>query len=224
MNFFRRNEDEFVEQLRVKAEQEGISEKYPPVSSEVIELCEKFFGFKLPQLLRAVYSGVANGGIGPGDQLVGLSDGKRSPFDSKYYALDVIGVYDCFINYRLGWDELDDYGEMLWQWPLGLLPICDWGNHVISVVDCKSRDPRVILLDYSSSTTNYRKAYRKKESGAFQFPGVPLREWLKTWLDNGDTRTCVPSNWTERPPQRNIEIPGRPIVQVRRNERGLTTD
>ncbi len=224
MPFFKNNdEDKLIAQLQNKAQKEGVSKKYPVASAEVIALCEKFFGYKLPPLLRRVYSEVANGGIGPGGQLVGLSDGKRSSFSTKAYALDVLGVYDCFINYRLGWDEQDDYGDMLWQWQLGVLPVCDWGDYNITVIDCKARNPHMIDLNYKSSTTNYKNSFKKKTPGVFAFPGVPLKDWLASSVDN-DGKEFLPPNWTDQSEQDELPLPPRPIVQVRRNSVGLTTD
>ena len=67
-------------------------------------------GLRLPRLLRQVYEQVGNGGFGPGYGLFGLP---TSAGDEKESA---VGRYRML--HRLQTDP---------PWPLGLLPLCDWG-------------------------------------------------------------------------------------------------
>ena len=67
---------------------------FPPTTFETVAAAEVRLGFRLPPLLRRIYTEVANGGIGPGTGLVGLSggalayDGSGKPYNLvEYYFL-----------------------------------------------------------------------------------------------------------------------------------------
>ena len=47
----------------------------PPVPESAIVDAESKLGFRLPPLLREIYSELANGGFGPGNGLIGLTGG-----------------------------------------------------------------------------------------------------------------------------------------------------
>ena len=160
------SDDQLISRLNEKAVAQGAKEKYPPIPLETVVACERYFGFTLPRLLRRVYTEVANGGVGPGGNLIGLAGGKRSLFN-EHYAFDALGIFDVFINYRLGWDEQDDWGREIWQWPARLLPICDWGGYDITVLDCKSQGSPALHLNYRASI-DYKRAYEKKPNNVYK--------------------------------------------------------
>ncbi len=214
-------DDQLIARLNEKAVQQGVKEKYPPISLETVRVCEKYFGFKLPPLLRRVYTEVANGGVGPGGKLIGLADGKRCLFNENY-AFDLLGIYDVFINYKLGWDEQDDWGQYLWQWPIGLLPICDWGGYDITVLNCKMQKAPAMHLNYQASI-NYNDAFKRKTSGVFNLPGTPLRLWLQDSIEGNDAnqfpqdreqkKLRVELGWIKTEPTEGILLPPKPIWQ-----------
>src|SRR3954469_1135410 len=81
---------------------------YPPATSESLMETEARLGFRLPPLLRRLYSSVANGGFGPGAGLVGVKGGHP---DVDGRTLDAL-----YVALRSEW------------WPQeGLLPLWDWG-------------------------------------------------------------------------------------------------
>lgn len=180
-NLIDQGSDDLLLKLNEKAIEGGIKEKYPPLSLDTVAACERWLGFRLPTLLKRVYTEVANGGVGPGEALIGLADGKRSAFNERY-ALDLIGICDVFYNYAYGWDEQDDYGALLWQWPTGLLPVSDWGDFDLTVLDCKSGRAPMLQVNYRQSI-NYKKAFKQKTAGVFKFPGVSLATWLASSID-----------------------------------------
>ena len=45
----------------------------PPAVAKDLQVLERTLGFKLPELLRAVYSKVGNGGFGPAYGIVGIA-------------------------------------------------------------------------------------------------------------------------------------------------------
>lgn len=215
-------DDQLIARLNEKAVAHGAKEKYPPIPLETVRACEAHFGFRLPPLLRRVYTEVANGGVGPGGSLVGLAGGKRS-FFNEHYAFDVIGMYDVFINYRLGWDEEDDRGQYIWQWPSELLPICDWGDYDITVLNCKSPKAPAIQLNYKA-TINYKHAYKRRTKGVFNLPGSPLNLWLQDYVEGNDANQFPPEReqkrlrvklgWIKTEPAEDAPLPPMPISQV----------
>jgi len=106
---------------------------YPPATKESLEAAEAELGFRLPHLLRRLYSEVENGGFGPGAGLVGVRGGHPDidgrPLGALYNAL------------RSEW------------WPReGLLPLWDWGCAAWSCVDSRAADERVFAMDDTGPT------------------------------------------------------------------------
>ncbi|MGW4564825.1 hypothetical protein ACWEN3_21225 [Streptomyces sp. NPDC004561] len=54
---------------------------FPPVTLTELERAERRIGRRLPELLRRVYTEVANGGFGAGGGLASLTEGHRVPGD-----------------------------------------------------------------------------------------------------------------------------------------------
>ncbi|GGT45556.1 hypothetical protein [Streptomyces chromofuscus] len=52
---------------------------FPPISHSEVEKAERRIGRRLPELLRRLYTEVANGGFGPDGGLASLTDGNRAP-------------------------------------------------------------------------------------------------------------------------------------------------
>jgi hypothetical protein len=87
-------------------------------------LIEERLGFALPPLLRDLYTGVADGGFGPG---YGILPAGELP--------DVYGVCRSYAD-----------GEP-WRWPDQLVPFCYWGCEVYECIDCADSRGRVIHFD-----------------------------------------------------------------------------
>jgi hypothetical protein len=54
---------------------------FPPATLTELERAERRIGRQIPELLRRVYTEVANGGFGPGGGLASLTEGHRVPGD-----------------------------------------------------------------------------------------------------------------------------------------------
>ncbi len=96
---------------------------------------EKRFGFQLPPLLARLYAEIANGGFGPGYGLIGLTNG----VPDQDVGDTAPALYESFRK-----ASADEPG---WNWPEGLLPICQWGCAIRSCVDCADRNFRIRLFD-----------------------------------------------------------------------------
>lgn len=106
-----------------------------PVATEVeIVRVEARLGLRIPQVLRAIYASVGNGGFGPGYGLMGLPGGFT---DDQGNSADQL--YELF--------RQPDPEDSTWHWPAGLLPICHWGCAMYSCIDCSTDEGRVLLWD-----------------------------------------------------------------------------
>src|SRR5689334_14494232 len=118
------NLSELLLRVRDRAEQEtGVLA--PCVSEQDIADAEQVLGFSLPPLLRLLYLQVANGGFGPDYTLLPLvGDGRTA-----------VAEYGPLRNTH------SEY------WPLGVLPILDWGCGMYAAVDCLAPDAPVLLFE-----------------------------------------------------------------------------
>jgi SMI1 / KNR4 family (SUKH-1) len=136
-----------------------------PATDGELAAAESRLGFALPSLVRALYTGVANGGFGPGYGLVGIGGGERG-FSS---------------GNRSWWCE-DEYLELLghpsYPWPAGMLPVCDWGCGIYSCLDTTSAGVPVVRV--------YLDAVEDQPDQALQPEGHDLAGWLRAWTDGTD--------------------------------------
>jgi SMI1-KNR4 cell-wall len=109
-----------------------ISIQYPPASEEVIVKAEKSLGFELPQLLRAVYKSIGNGGFGPAYGIIGVEGG---------HAANLGTLVETYREIQAG----AEYGGFTWQ--EGLLPFCEWGCNIFSCVDCLDKSQPIFRSD-----------------------------------------------------------------------------
>lgn len=136
-----------------------------PVALTEVEASEQMLGFELPELLRKLYTEVANGGFGPYGHLIGLKGGW---FTTHGEAMTLVELYkDCQIGLPF---------FSLWRWPEKLLPICEDGRELICL-DCSKLDTPVIRFGYKipnmqGAGWNIKVSY---EATSFQ-------EWLESWI------------------------------------------
>jgi hypothetical protein len=109
----------------------------PPCSRQVIEAAERDLGFALPDVLRDIYTCVANGGFGPGYGIMGVDGGFTD--DQQH---NIVEVYRIYIQ--------GDPEDPTWFWPRGWVPICHWGCVIYSVVDCITSPYPVYFADISA--------------------------------------------------------------------------
>lgn len=101
----------------------------PPTTAEAIAAAEAKIGVRLPPLLHAIYSEIANGGIGPGYGLIGVAG---TPYHRGWaYNDDTDTVPDLAATYL-------DVTSCTTYWPPQLVPVCDWGCMHASAIDCSN--------------------------------------------------------------------------------------
>jgi hypothetical protein len=137
--------DELIRKIQTHAQNpntindmaEGVSPPYqlPTITSmEKVAEVEKKIGFGLPELLRRLYTEVADGGFGPGYGLTGMESDRNS-----YLNGNLAESYEYYMR------ESDaEFGA---PWKPKLLPILTWGCGILSCVDCADPSYPVYFLD-----------------------------------------------------------------------------
>jgi hypothetical protein len=148
---------------------------YPPITPARLSDTEQHLGFSLPHLLGRIYTEIANGGIGPGYGLLGITDG--APDDLGHTALDLYQIY-----------RQSDPDDPLWYWPPAMLPICHWGCAIYSCLDCRTPNTPVLIFDPNGHTLG------TPWNDAFLPHTASFEEWLTLWLDGVDLWAVVYGN------------------------------
>jgi hypothetical protein len=139
------NLSDLVESVKIRASDPQTRADHPqvegsplpaPANVDQVTRAEQELGFRLPELLARLYCEVANGGFGPGYGLIGLSEGQL------WNGQSIVDVYK----------EVRSYVASDWNWPDGLLPICDWGCAILMCVDCKSEDYQIVFSEEGKLT------------------------------------------------------------------------
>ncbi len=157
---------------------------FPPVSALVLEASEARLEFRLPPLLRGLYTQVANGGFGPGYGILGLEGGYA---DTMITMGEEGGtLLDWYRAYRGADRRMPEVGSQLvneeyfslfidpdpgsdnWTWFDKLLPISHHGDWQLSCIDCSSPIYPVLRFDGQQSRLT-------GESPTFE-------AWIDTWL------------------------------------------
>jgi hypothetical protein len=108
---------------------------YPPISTDAVEAAERELGFSLPELLKLLYTEVANGGFGPYDRIIGLEGGWTANDNDGE---NLVELY-CKFKEELPFEP---------DWPDGLLPICEsGGNGTVFCLDTTRPNSPVMAVE-----------------------------------------------------------------------------
>jgi hypothetical protein len=137
----------------------------PPASAGDLVRAAQVIGCELPPVIAGVYSGIANGGFGPGYGLVGIGSGSacfangnaRRNCEEQYAFFRQIG--DC-------------------NWPAHLLPVCDWGCGIYSCADASRAE--------APMSTAVGDLFYDNPAHAVSPAGCTFAEWLRAWADGAD--------------------------------------
>jgi hypothetical protein len=151
--------DDLLQRVAVRAaqqvEEEGRALR-PPVSDADLDLAEAQLGFRLHPLLRRLYSEVADGGFGPEYSLLPLAEAV-----SATMAKAAQGIQDPRDGQRR-------------YWPFEAVAILDWGCGMNAVVDCRSPEGTVLLVDPNPGLPD--------RAGEWGLDSESLAAWLESWL------------------------------------------
>jgi SMI1/KNR4 family protein SUKH-1 len=143
--------------------------RIPPVAAKVLQVAERAIGFKLPQLLRAIYLKIGNGGFGPEYGIVGTKGGAK---------LDGCTLEACYRNML----KLEKENPV-WRWPQYLLPVANYGCGMWSCVDCSYQKLPMVLWDPNNLDADLDGADARLNWGnSFWDQGLSLKTWLEGWL------------------------------------------
>jgi hypothetical protein len=135
----------------------------------VFEQQERRLGFRLPLLLRRLYTEVGNGGFGPGHGLLSIL--ALSPVDR-----DIPTYYSSL---------RESCARRQSEWPAGVVPFNDWGDLIVSCVDLSdetSTDPPVLRFEPNMSPT---ATVAFLHGLPFRGAGViPESDKLSTWFQD----------------------------------------
>jgi hypothetical protein len=141
----------------------------PPVATRDLRVAERALGFQLPDLLRAIYREVGNGGFGPSYGIVGTKEG---------FKLDKCSLESCY----QGMLELEQQNSV-WRWPQRLLPLANYGCGMWSCVDCDYKRHPMILWGPTNLNAGLDGAdARLNWEHVFWGEAQSFRTWLECWL------------------------------------------
>ncbi|MGW4023464.1 hypothetical protein [Streptomyces sp. NPDC005009] len=159
--------------VELKAETEEVTDYYadaprgplfPPISLSDVEEAERRIGRRLPELLRRLYTEVANGGFGPYGGLASLTDGNRAPGHLRDWPC-AASVHERNLSEGMppSWLFLT-YGGCTMEWHVSLSAV----------------DNPVLLYDADGYT------FGEGPHDGLRHATASLRKWLWTWADGGD--------------------------------------
>lgn len=160
--------------LKKKADAEGITENFPPLTDDDVAFCEKEMGLQLPELLKLIYTEVASGGIGPGEAMIELAS------DSDDVE-DVLNLYLGLMTPGQVHEDFDDEaGDIVMEWIPGVIPLFYWGGAVYTMLDCSTG--MMVECDFDYGPVNYKEAWLESD-GHFKKLGVSFFEFMASWVD-----------------------------------------
>lgn len=157
--------------------------RYPPATEKQLAETERLLGFALPDVLRALYAEVANGGFGPAYGIVGAAGG--APHPGGWYK-DIADGYlmrppnvrwvdfaqlvtaqepGKWIDLRSD-EESDDIENRWYERPEYLLSFCYWGCTTEHAIHARTG-----------------RIYAVVDGIAFAYWAPSLEVWLEQWLD-----------------------------------------
>jgi hypothetical protein len=122
----------------------------PPATVEAVRAAGDAVGFHFPTLLERLWVEVGNGGFGPGYGLFGveggLADDDTALTTAPYYLASVqTGLLAEWSGSAA--ESSDDDGPAEFEpWPAKLVPICEWGCHHLSAIDCAAPEGQMVDL------------------------------------------------------------------------------
>jgi hypothetical protein len=147
---------------------DAIPPKVHPVAfPSQVDNAERALGFKLPEILKALYLRVGNGGYGPGYGFVGLPGGATDDTGKN--------LVDLYTTYTAA-----DPDDPHWHWPVRLLPVAHLGCAMYACLDCSAPESPVVWFEPNPHVDG--------ESWTDSFiPMAPsVSEWLRAWLAGRD--------------------------------------
>jgi hypothetical protein len=113
-----------------------------PAELDALLAVEAQLGFRLPALLRRLYTEVGNGGFGPVFGLLPLSVASLGEGRTPEVEFELAGDYARLVRRYAG--------NLEHSWPSALVPVFYCGCTVFEFVDCRDPDGPVVWFDEAS--------------------------------------------------------------------------
>lgn len=139
---------------------------FPPLALSELERAEQKIGYRLPDLLRRIYTEIGDGGFGPEGGLASLTDGHRPP--------GTLTDWHCALtihDQRPGWAP-----PRSWFFLTGGGCSMEWYVSLIAV------DHPVLLYD----ADGWVPEWGQEPHDGLRYATSSLRHWLWTWADGGN--------------------------------------
>ncbi|MFB7538300.1 SMI1/KNR4 family protein [Streptomyces zaomyceticus] len=136
---------------------------FPPLAAVELERAERKIGYRLPDLLRRIYTEIGDGGFGPEGGLASLTEGRRAAGDLTDWHC-ALSIHDQ----RAGWAPPRSWfyltgGGCSMEWYVSLLAV----DHPVLLYDADGWEPK-----------------RGQDShDGLRYAASSLRQWLWTWAD-----------------------------------------
>jgi hypothetical protein len=138
----------------------------PPIAPTEVAEAEAMLGFRLPELLRLLYTEIGNGGFGPEFGLIPLSTASLGGDPPAQAEFELVGEYARLVSRFTGGSR--------GLWPTGLVPAFYCGCTVFEFVDCK--DPAGPVVWFDEGTEELAELLNRKA-----VPSLACR--LEAWLE-----------------------------------------
>jgi hypothetical protein len=173
-------EQKVIERLKARVEDpsrasdEGLAKVHAPVKARSIAAAERELRFQFPDMLRAIYTQVGNGGFGRAYGFIGIQGGATEEFGRS-----LVKVYQDMVQYH-------QKDSPLWHWPEQLLPVCRLGCGMWSCLDCKRAAVPVFIFDPNNleSDPEDDEETRLRWANAFWLESRSFVSWLGSWLND----------------------------------------
>ncbi|MEW1638519.1 hypothetical protein AB0469_31240 [Streptomyces sp. NPDC093801] len=139
---------------------------FPPLSGAQVAHAERKIGYRLPGLLRRIYTEIGDGGFGPEGGLASLVPGRRPPG----YRAD----WHCALTVR---DRRPRTAP-----PRSWFPLTDGGCSMEWYVSLTAVDHPVLLYD----ADGWEPDAGQTPHDGLRYAAPSLRHWLWTWADGGN--------------------------------------
>ena len=142
----------------------------PPLPLQAVEEFEREFGFRLPTLVRRLYTEVADGGYGPAWGIHRLWSPPGTDFTRWWEQPMSVEAWYRFYQWERQHDEASGY----WQhWPEPSIRFCEVGCNISICIDCSTDAGRVFKDDPNLG-----------DAPDCLIPAADsVEEWLSEWLE-----------------------------------------
>ena len=146
--------DELLQRISAYVRASHGGPPFPPVTTARIEAAEAALGFRIPSLLKSIYTNVGDGGF-------------RAGIGGTMISVEHKDDSDCYTLVEQYQDHVAGAEYLGGQWHKGLLPFWSWGCAMYSCVDCNDPHHRIFHSDHcDTDLMNYN-----------------LEEFLEMWIE-----------------------------------------